>query len=217
MKKLLIGSVVILVCLILIKRKDMTWRQSFLKTVYPLLMLKSKWFPGKTASLLNPGNTRPYVPFHALTAVANDGTVIDFHRFSGKKILLVNTASDCGYTGQYDELEQLHRQFKDLVVIGFPANDFKQQEKADDASIAQFCKINFGVSFPLMQKTHVVKTAEQNAVFDWLSHKEKNGWCNQAPVWNFCKYVVNEEGVLLGFFDQSVSPLDARITGLLQK
>ncbi|WP_237722021.1 glutathione peroxidase [Sediminibacterium roseum] len=217
MKKLLIGSVVILVCLTLIKRKDMTWRQSFLKTVYPLLMLKSKWFPGKTASLLNPGNSRPYVPFYGLTAVANDGTVIDLHRFSGKKILLVNTASDCGYTGQYDELEQLHRQFKDLVVIGFPANDFKQQEKADDASIAQFCKINFGVSFPLMQKTHVVKTAEQNAVFDWLSHKEKNGWCNQAPVWNFCKYVVNEEGVLLGFFDQSVSPLDARITGLLQK
>lgn len=217
MRKLLIILFVVIVCLLLIKRKDMTWRQSFLKTVYPLLMLKAKMFPGKTAMLLNTENKKPVTSFYDLSAVANDGSVIDFHRFAGKKILIVNTASDCGYTAQYDDLEKLHNQYKDLVILGFPANDFKQQEKENDASIAQFCKINFGVSFPLMQKTHVVKGDEQNAVFSWLSHKEKNGWCDQQPAWNFNKYMVSEEGILLGYFDQNIPPTDRKIIDLIQK
>jgi glutathione peroxidase len=130
----------------------------------------------------------------------------------GKKVLIVNTASDCGFTGQYDELEKLHQQYKDkLIILGFPANDFKEQEKGDDAGIAEFCKVNFGVTFQLMQKSHVVKSAEQNPVFAWLSHKEKNGWCEQQPVWNFSKYLINEEGVLVGFYAQTVSPLSIQL------
>jgi glutathione peroxidase len=216
-RKILFILFAIIICLALIKRKDMTWRQSILKTAYPLIMLKSKLFPGKTAALANTQNTKPPVDFYTLTAVANDGTLIDFHRFAGKKVMIVNTASDCGYTGQYDELEKLHQQYKDLAIIGFPANDFKEQEKKDDASIAAFCKVNFGITFSLMQKTHVVKGAEQNVVFNWLSHKEKNGWCDQAPSWNFNKYIVSEEGVLLDYFNQTISPLDKKITKAVLK
>jgi glutathione peroxidase len=217
MKKLLIFCIVIIIGLVLIKRKDMTWRQSILKTAYPLIMLKSKLFPGKTSTLVNTQRIKPPVSFYELTAVANDGKIIDFHSYAGKKVLIVNTASDCGYTGQYEELEQLHRQYKNLVVIGFPANDFKAQEKKDDASIEQFCKINFGVTFSLMQKTHVVKGAEQNSVFNWLSHKEKNGWCDQVPSWNFNKYIIGEDGVLLNYFAQTVSPLDKKFVEVITK
>ena len=130
---------------------------------------------------------------------------------------MVNTASNCGFTGQYDELEKLHQQYKDkLVILGFPANDFKEQEKADDAGIAEFCKVNFGATFQLMLKSHVVKGAEQNPVFAWLSHKEQNGWCDQQPVWNFSKYLVNENGVLVGFYAQTVSPMSKEIKKALE-
>ena len=91
-------------------------------------------------------------------------------------------------------------------MIGFPANDFKQQEKRTDEEIARFCKLNFGVTFPLMKKTVVIKTAEQNEVFQWLTDSTKNGWNNKAPSWNFTKYIVNEEGVLTNYFGASVSP-----------
>src|SRR5258705_9064820 len=121
--------------------------------------------------------------------------------------MLVNTASDCGYTGQYDALQKLYEQNEGrLVIIGFPANDFKQEEKGTDEEIAQFCKLNFGVSFPLMKKSVVVKTAEQNEVFKWLTDSAKNGWNNKPPSWNFTKYIVNEEGVLTNYFGSSVSP-----------
>ena len=186
----------------------MTWRQSILKFTYPLIMLKAKLFPHEKSIQVNDKHTNPLISFYDLNAIANNGTTIDFHQFKGKKVMIVNTASDCGFTGQYGELEKLHRQYKDkLVILGFPANDFKEQEKKEDAAIAEFCKINFGVTFQLMHKSHVIKAAEQNTVFDWLSHKEKNGWCDQQPVWNFSKYVVNEEGVLTHFFAQTVSPL----------
>jgi glutathione peroxidase len=190
----------------------MTWRQSILKTVYPLIMLKGKLFPNKSDIQVNRSKMSPAVSFYTLQAIANNGSVIDFSSFKGKKVLIVNTASDCGYTGQYEELEKLHLQYKDLVVLGFPANDFKQQEKKDNAAIAEFCKVNYGVTFPLMQKTHVVKGPDQNAVYQWLTNANQNGWCDQQPVWNFSKYLVNEAGVLMSFYSQNVSPLDNRVT-----
>ena len=108
--------------------------------------------------------------------------------------MLVNTASNCGYTDQYDDLQKLHEQFQNkFVILGFPANDFKEQEKGNDEDIAQFCKINFGVTFPLMQKTSVIKSADQNAVFKWLTDSTNNGWNNKQPSWNFSKYLINEE------------------------
>ncbi|WP_315818648.1 glutathione peroxidase [Paraflavitalea speifideaquila] len=119
----------------------------------------------------------------------------------------MNTASDCGYTNQYEDLQKLYETYKDkLVIIGFPANDFHEQEKGNDEEIAQFCKVNFGVSFPLAKKSVVIKSPEQNPVFGWLTHKALNGWNEQEPSWNFSKYLVNERGVLTHYFDPSVSP-----------
>jgi len=194
----------------------MGFRQSFMKTLYSFVMLKGKLFQSDKGVLENKKNTPPPVPFYSLHATANDGTAIDFQTFKGKKILLVNTASNCGYTGQYAELQTLYLQNRDkLIIIGFPANDFKEQEKGTDEEIASFCQRNFGVTFPLMKKSSVVKGSNQHEVFAWLSDSTKNGWNNQAPTWNFCKYLVNEDGVLTHYFDKGISPLDKRVTGAL--
>ena len=216
MKKLIIILVILAVVLLLIKRKDMSWRQSVMKTFYPLIMLRGKLM-GKGQILRNRAGVQPPVSFYSLQMVANNGSLITFDSFKGKKVLLVNTASDCGYTGQYEELENLHRQYgEQLVVLGFPANDFKHQETKDDAAIAAFCKINYGVSFPLMKKSMVIKGSEQNEVFNWLSDSTRNGWCNQAPVWNFCEYIIDENGTLLAFFPNTVSPLSKEVLTVLK-
>ena len=130
----------------------------------------------------------------------------------------MNTASDCGYTAQYAELQKLYEANKGtLEVIGFPANDFKEQESGSDADIAQFCSVNFGVSFPLAKKSSVVKSAAQNNIFNWLSDAAKNGWNNQSPEWNFSKYLVNEEGVLTHYFPPAVSPLSAEVVAAIKQ
>ena len=178
-------------------------------------MLKGKLFPKATDVQVNNKDVAPFSSFYELHAVQNNETALAMSDYKGKKVLIVNTASDCGYTGQYDELEQLHRKYKDLVILGFPANDFKEQEKKDDKAIAEFCKINYGVTFTLVQKAHVVAGPDQHAVFAWLSHANKNGWCDQPPLWNFCKYLVDENGKLAGFWSQPISPLDARIVSKL--
>jgi len=209
-RKLIIAFLVILIVVLLLKRKDMTWRQSLLKTFYPVIMLPGKLFGGSSKGLVNKKQMQPVSSFYQFRFTLNNGTTLSMETFRGKKVLLVNTASDCGYTGQYAELEALYKQYKDdgLVIIGFPANDFKQQEQRDDAAIAEFCKINYGVTFLLAQKSSVIKSAEQNPVFQWLSSLSLNGWNEQEPTWNFCKYIVNENGVLEAFFPQGVSPLD---------
>jgi len=186
---------------------DMTTRQKFLKAVYPMWM----WFAGKkdlnTKNLSNEKAT-PAVSFYSLKDTAIDGTAFDFEKLKGKKVMLVNTASDCGYTGQYDDLQKLSELYKDkLVVIGFPANDFKEQEKGSDEEIATFCRKNFGVSFPLMKRSSVIKGADQNAVFQWLTDSTKNGWNNEQPSWNFCKFIVDEQGRLTHFFGSTIEPL----------
>ena len=217
MKKLVVILTVLCITLLIIKRKEMTWRQSLLKTVYPLIILKEKWFPGEKSVQLNSKKVLAPVSFYTLHATANNGAGINFAAFTGKKILIVNTASDCGFTAQYDELETLHQRYKDkLIILGFPANDFKQQEKKDDAAIATFCKINYGVSFSLMQKSHVVRGVEQNPVFEWLTDAGRNGWCSQQPLWNFSKYLVDENGMLIGFFAPMVSPLDNKLVRFIE-
>ena len=121
--------------------------------------------------------------------------------------MLVNTASNCGYTAQYKELEELYEKYKNqLVIIGFPANDFKEQEKGSDEEIAQFCRVNYGISFPLSKKSVVIKSPEQNPVFRWLTDKSRNGWNDKPPTWNFSKYLVNEEGTLTHYFDPAIPP-----------
>jgi glutathione peroxidase len=191
----------------------MSLKQKLLKALYPVSMAASKGTMGTT--ILNEKKVAPKSPFYELKATANSGKEIDFLDLQGKKVLLVNTASDCGYTNQYEELERLHRQYHDkLAIIGFPANDFKEQEKGSDEDIAQFCQINYGVTFPIAKKGSVVKPGQQ-PVFHWLSNSDLNGWNNKQPQWNFCKYLVDEKGTLLGYFGPAVSPMDKAITGLL--
>ena len=195
----------------------MTNKQKFLKAVYPIWM----WFAGKkgmkTGNLSNE-QAKPAVSFYSLKDTAIDGTVFDFEKLKGKKIMLVNTASDCGYTGQYDDLQKLSEIYKDkLLVIGFPANDFKDQEKGTDEEIATFCKRNFGVSFPLMKKSSVIKGADQNKIFEWLTDSSKNGWNNKQPSWNFCKFIVDEEGRLTNFFGSTIEPLGQEVKDALNK
>lgn len=191
--------------------KNMSPRQKVLKAVYPAWIFFTKLIGKNTDALANE-HQKPAVPFHSLKGVLNNGTTYDFSSLKGKKVLLVNTASDCGYTGQYDELQQLQKKFENkLVILGFPANDFKEQEKGSDEEIAQFCKVNFGVTFPLMKKSSVVKSETQNEVFKWLTDSTKNGWNGKQPSWNFSKYLVNEEGILTHYFDPSVSPTSEQV------
>lgn len=216
--KLMIAIVVVLFVLFMLKRKEMTFRQSLLKAVYPIVMFLGKVFPSKHAVLNNDKQTVPLSSFYDFVQTNIQGDTVHFSQFKGKKIMIVNTASDCGFTAQYEQLERLSKQFRDkLVVIGFPANDFKNQEKGDNQSISKFCKLNYGVTFLLMKKTHVVKGPEQNEIFNWLSDSTKNGWCNKQPVWNFSKYLINENGVLTNFFSNMVSPLDKKVINAIQK
>lgn len=195
----------------------MTVRQKVLKTVYPVFM----WLAGKKGKKVDERSDEkalPAVSFYSLKDTANTGAEFDFEKLKGKKIMLVNTASDCGFTGQYDDLQKLSEQYQDkLVVVGFPANDFKEQEKGDDKEIAEFCRLNFGVTFPLMKKSSVVKGVQQNEIFAWLSHAEKNGWNNKQPSWNFSKYLVNEQGRLTNYFGPAVEPLGKEITEALNR
>jgi glutathione peroxidase len=154
---------------------------------------------------------------HELSVKLNNGNDLDLASFKGKKILLVNTASNCGYTNQYDDLQKLYEGNSDkLAIIAFPANDFKEQEKGSDEEIAEFCRVNYGVTFPLAIKSTVVKGGQQNEVFKWLTDETLNGWNDQEPTWNFCKYLVDEDGKLIKVFDTGVSPLSDEIKNAIE-
>jgi len=196
--------------------RNMTGRQKILKAIYPVWMWWAK-LRGHNVTELS-GRKQPPVSFYSLKGVLNDDSVLDFSSLKGKKVLLVNTASDCGYTNQYQDLQELYEEYKgELVVIGFPANDFKEQEKGSDAEISEFCKRNFGVTFPLMKKSSVKKTGDQHEVFRWLTDSSRNGWNSKPPSWNFAKYLVNEDGILINYFGSSISPRDKDILNAINK
>lgn len=197
---------------------NMTGKQKVMKAIYPVIMGVSKLFGKNSKAMTNENTTRPKQPVYDLSVTLNNGSALPLSSLAGKKILVVNTASNCGYTNQYEDLQKLYKRYENkLVIIGFPANDFKEQEKGSDEDIAQFCKVNFGVSFPLAKKSVVVKSPEQNEVFDWLTHAAKNGWNEQQPSWNFSKYLLNEEGVLTNYFDPGVSPLSEEVIKAITK
>ena len=195
----------------------MTFRQKLLKGIYPVLMWLTGKKGGKMTEVLK-GNLPAPVSFYSLKAELNNGSVMDFATLRGKQVLLVNTASNCGYTHQYKALQELYEKHQPgLVVIGFPANDFKEQEKGTDEEIASFCQVNYGVKFPLVKKATVVPGESQQAVFKWLTDATQNGWNKQSPTWNFSKYLVNEEGVLTHYFDPSVSPTSKAVKDAIQQ
>ena len=157
----------------------------------------------------------PSQSFYEFKMKTLDGKEVNFADFKGKKVLLVNTASECGYTPQYEALQALSEKYGDkLVVLGFPANDFGKQEPGTNSEIGAFCKKNYGVTFQIFEKIDVVG-ANKAPLYKWLSEKDKNGWNSQEPKWNFCKYLVDENGTLVGFYPSAVKPLDQEIVGAL--
>jgi glutathione peroxidase len=196
----------------------MSLRQSILKFAYPALLWFNKLTARKTAVLKNEQAVQPNQSIYNYSVDLNNGKRFSLGELKGKKIMLINTASNCGYTNQYEQLQELYTRLPEkLVIIGFPANDFKEQEKGSDEQIAAFCKVNYGVTFPLAKKSSVISGPSQNGIFHWLSHAEENGWCNRQPTWNFSKYLVNEEGVLTHYFDPGVSPLSEDVLHAIQQ
>lgn len=162
-------------------------------------------------------NNKKMQSFHDFKMKAIDGKEIDFSSYKGKKVLLVNVASKCGFTPQYADLESFHKKYGDkVVVLGFPANNFGGQEPGSNEEIASFCQKNFGVSFQMFEKVSV-KGGDQAPLYKWLSSKDENGWNDQAPTWNFCKYLVNEKGELVKFYASGVNPFDDAIVAEIEK
>jgi glutathione peroxidase len=143
---------------------------------------------------------------YAYKVPALEGGTIDFSAYRGKKILIVNTASKCGYTPQYEGLQKLYDAKKDkLVIIGFPANNFGSQEPGTNEEIGAFCKRNYGVTFPMAAKISV-KGDDMAPIYTWLTDKKYNGYESSTVKWNFQKYLIDEQGKLIGVFASGVKP-----------
>jgi glutathione peroxidase len=142
------------------------------------------------------------------------GKEFDFSSLKGKKILVVNTASECGLTPQYKDLEAIYKKYKDknFVIVGFPANNFGAQEPGSNEQIAKFCEMNYGVTFPMMSKISV-KGDDKHDVYKFLTEKSRNGLQDSEVEWNFQKYLINEEGELVKVLSPRVLPTDAAIVG----
>ena len=150
--------------------------------------------------------------FYDYKAKDINGNTVSMGKYFGKKILIVNVASKCGFTPQYVGLQKLHEIYGDsLEELGFPSNDFLWQEPGTSIEIKNFCERNYGVTFQMFEKIHV-KGTEQHPLYNWLSDSKLNGWNDDAPSWNFCKYLIDEEGMLLEFYKSKTEPTDTLIT-----
>lgn len=189
------------------------------KLFLPLLLLiactsaTTKNNETKTMETTNPAIAKSIYDFKVPSL---EGGTIDFSTFKGKKILVVNTASKCGYTPQYEGLEKLYEQYKDkLVIVGFPANNFGEQEPGSNEEIQGFCKKNYGVTFPMAAKVDVVGE-NTHPLFKWLTVKEQNGVLNAEVKWNFTKFLIDENGKLLASFASKVKPESEEISNYLK-
>jgi glutathione peroxidase len=143
---------------------------------------------------------------HSFKVKSIEGGTIDFSKFKGKMILVVNTASKCGYTPQYEALEKVYEEYKDkLVIVGFPANNFGGQEPGADTEIQEFCKSRFGVKFPLASKISV-KGEDTAPIYKWLTSKMENGVLDAEIQWNFNKFLLDENGKMIAYFPSKVKP-----------
>lgn len=140
------------------------------------------------------------------------GNIFDFASLKGKKVMIVNTASKCGLTPQYKDLEAIYKEYKDkgFVIVGFPANNFASQEPGTNEEIASFCQLNYGVTFPMMDKVSV-KGDDMCAIYQFLTQKEKNGLQDSNVEWNFQKYLINENGELVKVIAPKTLPTDPSV------
>ncbi|GAC1383996.1 MAG: glutathione peroxidase [Ginsengibacter sp.] len=175
-------------------------------------MLISAKTPLKGAFYLNTKAIEPNVSF--FNVMKDQG--IDVEKYNGRKLLIVNLASRCGYTPQYSELEQLNKNYGDKIsILGFPSNEFGNQEPGSDKEIQEFCKVNFGVTFELFRKESV-KGENAQPIFKWLASSSANGWNDISPKWNFYKYLISESGRLEGVIASSISPLSKILLDKIQ-
>jgi len=155
--------------------------------------------------------------FYSFKVKILEGEDFDFASLKGKKVLIVNTASKCGFTPQYKDMEALCRQYKHkMVIIGFPANNFMNQESGTALEIKQFCTDNYDVTFPLMEKISV-KGKDIHPVYQWLTSKEKNGVMDSEVIWNFQKYLIDENGKLADVLYSKEKPGSEKVLTWLTK
>jgi len=156
--------------------------------------------------------------FYDLSAKTIDGDAFSFEQLKGKKVLIVNVASKCGLTPQYEDLETLFKMYggDDFIIVGFPANNFMKQEPGSEEEIKTFCEANYGVTFQMMSKISV-KGDDMHPVYQWLTQEEKNGLKDSSVKWNFQKYLIDEEGHLLEVFSPKTKPLSEDIVNMIKK
>ncbi len=150
--------------------------------------------------------TKDTISFYTLSATSLDGEAIEMKNFKGKKVIVLNVASKCGYTPQYADWQAFYEKNKDeFVVLGFPCNQFLGQEPGSAEEIESFCQKNYGVTFQMFDKIDV-KGENQSAIYKWLTDPSKNGWNSAEPSWNFSKYLIDENGKLLNYFGPKIKP-----------
>lgn len=147
-----------------------------------------------------------------------NGEVFDFASLKGKKIMVVNTASKCGLTPQYDDLQALYKKYQDknFIIVGFPANNFMEQEPGTNEEIAEFCKLNYGVTFPMMEKISV-KGKDMHPLYQFLTQKSRNGLEDSEVAWNFQKYLIDEKGHVVMVVSPKTLPTDQKIIDWITK
>jgi len=179
---------------------------SFLMSIIALVSCGNQSARQRPANAVSSSTSNAFYEFKMPELTS--GNMVDFHQYEGKKVVILNVASKCGFTPQYADWEAFYKENSGkVVVLGFPANNFMSQEPGSNEDIASFCSKNYGVTFPMFQKISV-KGSDKAPLYQWLSDKTKNGWNDQEPSWNFCKYIINEKGELVSFFPSSVKPND---------
>lgn len=165
---------------------------------------------------LSPAQNNKNMNFYDFTVTDINGNDLKMESFKGKYVLVVNVASECGYTKQYAQLQELYESHKDkLVVIGFPCNQFGGQEPGSESEILSFCKKNYGVSFPLAQKIEV-KGSNQAPIYKWLTTQELEGKTEHSIKWNFHKFLISPNGKMIGSLSSGVNPIDDEILSLIK-
>lgn len=156
--------------------------------------------------------------FYSFTVETIDGEQINLSEFKGKKVLVVNTASKCGFTKQYADLQKLYEEYggENFVIIGFPANNFLKQEPGSNEEIKEFCSLNYGVSFPMMAKISV-KGDDIAPLYEWLTRKENNGVMDAKVSWNFQKFMIDEEGNLVDVASPKTKPYNEKILAWIKE
>jgi glutathione peroxidase len=170
------------------------------------------------ALTLNMNAQKNLKSFYDFTVTDINGKSFSMSSLKGKKVMVVNVASKCGYTPQYEQLQKLYDTYKDknFVIVAFPANNFANQEPGTNAEIKEFCRMNYGITFPMMQKISV-KGKDQAPIYKWLTQKSENGVIDQEVMWNFQKYLIDENGKLTAVYLPKVSPLDEKIINWIEQ